>query len=238
MSTFFRCYKAEFIKRKHTIFYPLHFAIPILFVIGINLLLMSRRQNIDENYYLQLVFQVISIALPLLSSVFCGFLCDNEANAGNYQNVLASPHSRIITITAQLTMLMTMCAFSIVLSITGIIITMPVSFSTLVITGAIIWICEIGVYAVHLFFGYKFGIGICSIIGFLGVIISSLATTGSFDEIWYYIPQSWAIRLATAFLGNIGVMSQLLSIVSLFTTFIIVIVVIWFNLWESKKMQE
>lgn len=245
MITFLKCYKAEFIKRKHTIFYPLHFIVPAMFIAGISFLVITRGNKIDRDYLTLFMFQGVSIAMPLLSSVICGLVCDNEASAGNCQNMITSLHGRVPVFLAQLAMLMTMCAFSIVLAVTGImaIITvlggnLSLSVSLCITISGKIWLCSIILYLVNLFLGYKMGMGICSMSGFLGVIIAALGTTRFFDNIWHYFPQSWAIRIATSILENLNLtFCDILKTVIL-TFAVFVLVIRWFKSWEGIKITD
>ncbi|WP_219913713.1 lantibiotic immunity ABC transporter MutG family permease subunit, partial [Bacillus paranthracis] len=90
MAVLSRILRADFIKMKHTIFFWIHVAMPI---IGIALFLsyysFSKFDSINK---VSGYIQVLSISFPLLISIVCSSAVEQEALAGNFKEVLSTEY--------------------------------------------------------------------------------------------------------------------------------------------------
>lgn len=245
MKAFWKCYIAEFIKPRRTLFYPLHLIIPLLLTLAVSLLAHSRGVEAEGKLFTPLIFQAIGIAMPLVSSVVCGLVCEREAQAGNYRHLLASPYGRVKVLAAQLAVAMTMCAFALTLAVTGALTALTLwggGFSLSILEcaalGGMLWLSAIPLYAFHLWAGYRWGIGICSIFGFLGVIIASLGTTRMFDPLWPWLPPSWGVRLTEMWLLDLNMHLSDARGILLISAAVLAWTAVWVTLWEGRSAAE
>lgn len=252
MRTFLRYYKAEFYKHRRGVFYPLHILLPFLLVIGLTLLFYNRRDQIGDMYVGTYFFEALSISLPLVIAIVCGMVCKQEEET-SYQIILKAP-SRMAALLGQITMLLTMCAFTFLISVCGLFVSMkyflgiaPEHIQLFIYVIAIIFLSIIILYILNLFLGYKFGFGVCSILGFLGVVISALGMTGLGDGVWYFLPHSWAIRFTQIILlkaqnANIRLWIQrdeqiAIPVAFTFTILFLVMLLIWIVNWQGNKKE-
>lgn len=253
MKAFIRLYKAEFYKQRKGIFYPLHFAAPILLSVVFFLFFLGRRNSITaigvESYF----FQVIGLVLPFLISILCGMVSKNELEAGGGSNLLKLP-KRGLGLLAQLSMMLTLCAGSLGGSIVGfyaVLKLLGLAFPPLLGLFSIIgflWMSTIFLYILHLFIGYAFGVGVDCIIGFFGIIVSAVAMTGLGDHIWYFLPHSWSLRIVrTQLLGSLGQLGTQVGKQELTMAVGVIIVcslvgfflyLLWINHWEGRISEE
>ena len=242
MKSFLKCYRIEFLKGRHTIIYPLHMGLPVLFILGINTLLRWRRfENLEVDSFIGGCFQILCMFMPLISSVICSLVMEQEVEAGNYQNLLASYYSRTPIIISKLSMLMTLCALSIGLILLGIFVTLPLFWESIPIShlqlirlGFKFWFCSISLYMIHLFLVFGFGKGVCTVVGFLGVLLSALGKYSPFDFVGYFIPQTWAVRMTSSSYQHpveLGIRLTLTLILAL-------ALIIWFNLSENIESHD
>lgn len=247
MEFFINCYKSEFYKRKRSIFYPLHIILPLIYTLGLTLILYSKKGYIDELYIGNTFFQVISLVLPLIIALVCGFISNQEKDI-NYQIILSSPNRRI-SLLAQIVMLITMNIFSILLSFIFISFCMKYFLGVeLIYIGLFLKACffiiigVILIYIFQLFIGYTLGAGVCCIVGFLGIIISALSITNLGDGIWYILPQSWSIRLTSMVLNSdVAIQNDFsfgIKIILLLTLISLFLVLLWISKWQGRKNQE
>lgn len=245
MKVFFRYYKAEFYKRRRSVFYPIHIIFPILLTLGLTLLLYFRRESINELYIGFNFFQIISLTLPLVVSTVCGFVA-NQEEENRYQIILGASN-RPISFLAQISMLVTMSIFSVLLSLGLMSFCMEVFLGVelgyiglflkscmLIVLGTIL------LYIVQLFIGYVFGIGICCLGGFLGVIVAALGVTGLGDGVWYFLPQSWSVRLTsmTFFKGLESEFQLAMPIIIGLTLISLFLSLMWISKWQGRKSSE
>lgn len=236
------CVKAEFIKQKHSIFYPLHIGIPLVYILGVAALFWNRHEMLMTESFLFLICQITAVALPLVSALVCGLAADREAAAGNYQVILTESTNKSMALLAQLIMITIMCTVSILITFLGlsgilVIWNLPVQVLLFVKAGAAILLSVIPFYAIHLVLAYKAGIGICSIIGFGGIILSALGETSILDSFWIIIPYCWPIRFVQLIVAKMPITSAHMIAV-LLAIAIVLITILWFNRWEGRPRVE
>lgn len=238
MNRFWCSYQAEFMKRKHSLFFWLHVGIPIILVIMLDLLYMSRRGGLEASYLFTVLFELVGFAYPLVIAVLCGLVTSQEEQAGQFQVMLGKGSSKIIGYFSQLAMLLTMGLFSFVLAVAGFVASARwmlgvrgIDYSSVLRTSGLMFISVIFMYCLSLVLGYLFGIGICSLVGFLGMIVAALAETNLGDRVWMYLPWAWAIRM-----GNGAAIQSGVIWMGAMTFCILVISMLWFRNWEGRRL--
>lgn len=203
MDQFWRSYKAEFIKNKHSVFLWMHIGIPIVFVAMLNFICFSRIGKLSSLGLFATFFEMIGLAFPLIIAVLCGLIVNREKKAGHYQMMLGKTPDKITTFISQLCMLLTMCLIAIFIAIISFIISThwilhvnSINCFLFFKTGTLVFLSVSFLYTLHLTLGYRFGVGACSIVGFTGTIIAALASTGLGDYIWRFLPWVWPIRFS------------------------------------------
>ncbi len=198
MRVFYHSYKAEFFKNKHSVFLWMHIVSPFLLVA---LVTFSRIGKLNSLGLFDNFFKIIGFAFPLLSAVLCGLIADQEKQAGQYQMMLSKLPRKTITFISQLCMLLTMCLAAIFLAILECLISMKwllhvnsINYLLFFKTGVLIFLSVIFLYSLYLTLAYRFNTGVCNILGFSGVIIAALASTGQGDSIWMFLPWVWPMR--------------------------------------------
>lgn len=243
MKAFLGCLQSEFLKQRNTIFYPLHLAVPVLFLAVVSGYFTMRGWPAEEAAVLQLMLQMISIGLPLLGSVICGLVCELELSAGSCQHVLALPYRRGVVLGARIVFLGVMCAFSLSLTAGGIytifnVVGLAADLPRILFTMGILWFGSMVLYLVNLFLGYQFGIGFCGLNGFLGVIVAALGETMIFDQIWTFLPQSWLIRFTMSYVKGIPLSRANMISVAAVIGVLFFLLFFWYSRWEGKIRSE
>lgn len=238
MKVLISCCRAEFIKQKHTIFYPIHIGVPVIFILAVWAFAKTRGGNAAADQLLMLAFESIGIALPLLSAVICGLVCEREEQAGRCQNVLVIPWPRWVLLTAKMILVMSACAISMVLTTIGLAVVLKVPAVQIAAGSGLIWLGMLGIYGLNLFLGYRFGMGICGMMGFLGVIIAALANTGFMDQIWLVVPWTWAMRLVSAVDKAVPLGTLSITGVILLNMVLLAVIFRWYQGWEGANREE
>lgn len=238
MNRFWCSYKAEFMKRKHSLFFWLHVGIPIILVIILDLFYMNRKGELEVSYLFTVLFELVGFAYPLVIAVLCGLVTSQEEEAGQFQVILGKVSSKVVSYFSQLAMLLTMGFFSFVLAVSGFAASARwmlgvegIDYSTVLRTSGLMFISVIFMYCLSLVLGYLFGIGICSLVGFLGMIAAALAETNLGDKVWMYLPWAWAIRIGK----GAAIQSGLIWMGGM-TFCILVISMLWFRNWEGRRV--
>lgn len=242
------CIKSDFYKLIHSKILYLHILIPIL---GIVVFCGYYSYSIlDENNKVLIFSQVVSIAFPFLIALIITMLYEEEVNAGNFQLILSTPYSNIIShlskiltmaILGSISSLCTILGFGIVFRSMGYVhysLTMYVQLSCL------IFISNFLLYFIQYIIAFTFGNG-CSLgFGIIGLLLSALLSLGLGNLIWRFIPFGWGIRISSYYLyqkmGIVVHMNMKEKILNYITIFVIAIVIIlgfiiWGHVWQGLK---
>lgn len=237
MITFWRSYRAEFLKRKHSLFFWLHLAIPFILVVMLDLYLRGRNGGPNGDYFFRVFYEIIGFAYPLVIAVLCGLVTSQEEQAGQFQVMLGKVPQRITTYLSQLGMLLTMGFLSMTLAVGGFTLSArwllgvgDINYNSVLYTGFLVYISVIFLYCLSLLLGYLFGIGICSLIGFLGIIVAALSETSLGESVWVYLPWAWAIRFGM----GLGIQNGLIWM-GVMTSCILMMSALWFRNWEGRR---
>ncbi|MBU3178581.1 lantibiotic immunity ABC transporter MutG family permease subunit [Clostridium estertheticum] len=255
MSVFWHSYKAEFFKNKHSVFLWAHILMPFLLVA---IMTFSRFGKLSSLGLFVIFFKMIGFAFPLLAAALCGLIASQEKPAGDYQMMIGRLPHKTTTFISQLCMLLTMCLGAIFLAILLFMISMKwilhvtnINYLLFFKTGGLIFLSVIFLYSLYLILAYHFNTGVCTMVGFSGVIIVALASTSQGDSIWMFLPWVWSVRFidfiaALRFndLSKIplkyisypqGGMDIGLMCMGVMTIFCVAVYIFTFHLWEGRQ---
>ncbi|MFJ8530240.1 lantibiotic immunity ABC transporter MutG family permease subunit [Bacillus sp. NPDC094106] len=241
MGVLSRVLRADFLKVKGTIFYWMHIVMPI---IGIVLFLSYYSfSKFDSMNKVSVYIQVLSISFPLLISIVCSFVVEQEALAGNFKELLSTEYGRRKAFVSKVCLLL-ICGFcSTILAVVGfaagfhfLLGQNEFPLSLYVETSLILFGCQIFMYIFHLFLNFRFSKGASIGIGIIESLLAALMLTGLGDVIWKYTPCAWGARLCDSFFHALQVDTEMGAVICICLTIIAFILsLIWFSFYEGRK---
>ncbi len=186
--------KADFLKARGLKICIAHLLIPLLAVAAFLLYYSVTNGNIYSKA--DAYFQILGIALPFLTGLFCGIISEQELMAGSFQNMLSSP-VRIIPFYSKLFMLLALLLPAVLLAsvLFGagyLYIEKDNIIAAFVMAGSSIFL-----YILHLFLAMRFNKGVTTGLGIAESLLAAIMLTGLGDGIWMYIPAAWPARFVT-----------------------------------------
>lgn len=198
--------------------------------------------------------QVIAIAFPTMIGIVCAIAADQEASAGNYQQMLDQP-SRLIPIGSKLTLLLVLGFGSALLAVVGFgagflygLDQSPYKLAFYVKAACILFGSSVFLYALHVYISLRFGKGASIGLGIIESLVAALLLTGLGDQNWIYIPSAWAARFITSWMqielsGGVPYPSELLIQPGILcciggTAAIMILLGGWFKRWEGRTSLE
>ncbi|MDG0949139.1 lantibiotic immunity ABC transporter MutG family permease subunit [Bacillus paranthracis] len=259
MSQYFRCLLAEFKKRNRSLFLLLHLVIPLV-LSGIWMTYISARKDLVNPQFIYVTFfELLAIGTPLIISIICGMVSDSEDEAGNFQNMLGVTKKKTVTFISQISMMILSYFFAILLAISTYTLALKylvgvdeINFALYFLNGLIFTMCSIFLYFFYQVIGYKYGMGMCSIGGFAGLIIAALSITSIGDKVWIFLPWAWPNRFSLYLFGQLENHQSTITdnytnstivlngciILFIFTVIIIIISIFWFKNWYGRKAND
>ncbi|WP_377864715.1 lantibiotic immunity ABC transporter MutG family permease subunit [Bacillus sp. R86525] len=250
MTVLSRILRADFIKMKHTIFFWIHIAMPI---IGIALFLSYYSfSQVDSINKVSGYIQVLSISFPLLISIVCSSVVEQEAFAGDFKELLSTEYGRRKAFISKVCLLL-ICGFcSTMLAVVGFAAGFhfwlgqnEFQFALYVEISFILFGCQIFMYICHLFLNFRFSKGASIGVGIIESLLAALMLTGMGDVIWKYTPCAWGVRLCNYFLEHklspdsihvLQVEAKIGAVICVcFTIIAFVISLMWFSFYEGRK---
>jgi len=244
MIEYYRYLKSEFYKLRHSGFFLVH----LLFTIcGVALMMCySQISGSDEVNKLMAFVQVFAIAYPFAISIVCQIVSDQEMHAGHFQNILTRP-SRVKALFAKFTWLLISGLMSIIIgtilfgTFFSTVIGVKISLGFFVVIPITLWLSNIFLYGIHIFFAFRFGRNLGIGMGAVGSLLSALLQTGLGEGIWYVIPYGLGIRISEKIVSDFFKIPMLkLSEIQLgifssivWTSVIIVVVFLWFKRYNG-----
>ncbi|MGN7477759.1 lantibiotic immunity ABC transporter MutG family permease subunit [Solibacillus silvestris] len=255
MLQFYRCLLSEFKKRKRSLFLLLHLSIPLILPCTFVMYLLSRNNSISSEASYIIFFELIGVGTPVITSIICGIVADSENEAGHFQNMIGIIQSKTMPFISQTTMMIfsySAALFSMILiyslALKFLIGENEVHFTLYFLTGIIFIVASIFQYFFYQVIGYKYGIGVCSIFGFGGLVIAALSLTSIGDKIWGFLPWAWANRFSEhlahywkmpdIMLFNNPMLATGFRFFLISTTGMIVLSSIWINNWSGRKTTD
>lgn len=255
MLQFYRCLRGEFKKRKRSLFPLLHLGTPFIFPSILIIFFLSRDVLISAEVGYLIFFELIGVATPIIISIICGIVAESENEAGHFQNIRGLIQSKTLSVISQTVMMIFSYSAALFLAISIYTVALKllvgideVNFTLYYLTGIIFTITSCFQYFFYQVIGYRYGIGICSICGFGGVIIVALSLTTIGDKVWGFLPWAWANRFSEYVIGywkmtDITLTSNSMLVMGIYsflilTTGMILLSVVWVNNWSGRKTND
>jgi len=257
---------AEWLKTKRTAIRLLTFCMPVVYaalIIGYFAL-----RGIDKNaqtLVFQGFFEVWTVCvIPLDVGVLSGLIMHCEELAGNFNGLLSSKVSRNGLYWSKfLLSVLIMAASTLIATILlgvgfDVFLGVPISWPIFIAASILAIIGTIPLLALHLWTGFRWGMGASIGISIGGLLMAALmGVTSLGNKIWQFIPWTWPVRLAILpgaylqFTENMQfppevissgiVINQLamgLAMSSLCLVAALIGGTIWFNRWEGRKSYD
>lgn len=255
MLQFNRSLLGEFKKRKRSLFLLLHLCIPLILPGTLVMYFLFRNDLISSEASYAIFLELIGVGTPAIISIICGMVADSESEASNFQNMLGIIQSKTISFLSQTTMMIFSYSAAMILTISIYTLALKflvgvneVHFTLYYLTGIIFTITSVFQYFFYQVIGYRYGIGICSICGFGGVIIVALSLTTIGDKVWGFLPWAWANRFSEYAIDYLNTMDVNLEsnpmLVTggysclILTIGVLFLSIVWINRWTGRKTTD
>lgn len=260
--------KIEWLKTRNTLIRPIVFFTPILIAL-VQIIAISRRRYLNAEKDIFLIRTIFfEVYIPLIVSFISSYMVGYEEFYGNINGLLSLKTKRTNIYLAKFIMVNLMLLFMIVLENIAFamglkVLNMKFSITFLLCSTVILFVGIIPLIAIHIFLSFICGMGLSILIGFIGMLISTLINNGLGEEIWYMIP--WAIPLRIfmylyllVFNNNVKISQEQAEFVAthshtnLFLIFswkgflagililsaFILVGIKWFNNWEGREISN
>lgn len=251
MCTLFNLIRADFQKIRHTSIVWIHILVPILISTMFAAYYTFSASAINNVSKVELYLQVLSMGFPLIIGIICAMAVEQEADAGNFQELLMAGH-KLLSFFSKICMLILMGLGSLIIAIgilgLGLEFFAHKSTFSAIFYGKvtlILFICEIFLYLLHSLCSFRFGSGASIGLGITESLITALMMTGLGDRIWKWIPCSWGSRIPDYYIElNIDKGKQLflmnefqsgLYICLSATILLFIISLLWYNYFEGRS---
>lgn len=249
MGTFFRLIRGDFKKLRRSSIVWIHVVVPIL--IAMLFVWYYSSSALNDISKVEYFMQALSIGFPLIIGIVCAMVVEQEASAGNFQELLMSKN-KLLCFFSKLCMLVFMGATSLITAVGILFVSLEFflhkNLLSVTFYGKItllLLFCEVFLYLLHLLCSFKFGTGASIGLGISESLIAALLLTGLGDKTWKWIPCSWGGRACDYYIslsnykGNATTyMQELQSTVYIFivvTVIFLLISFLWFNYFEGRK---
>ncbi len=250
MSEQFRYIKSDFYKLWHSPLVMLHFGFSICGA-GIVMIyvLFSKSNEINK---LAAFFQLLAVAFPFAIGIVCQIVAEQEAKAGNFQNILTLPN-RAKSIISKLSILLffgllsaILCTalFGVFFSLTGSML--AISLEVIILIPTVIWGSNILIYIFQYLIALRFGGNFCIAVGVAGSLLSALLQTGLGTGIWFIIPYGLGIRfsefafkkvLSLAVHIDLEIKIGIIFCVTA-TSVIMGVIIFWFSKYDGNRISD
>lgn len=247
MDGYFRLFKSEFLKMKHTSFYWIHLLIPVIgSAVFLGYYAITGFGAITK---VQVYIEAIAIAFPVLSAVLTSFAVDQEAMAGGFKEMISGSYKKSTAFMSKLSFLFLggICSgisavFLFYLGFHFLLKQNPFDFKFYMVVSIILIVCQFIIYLVHLVVSLRFGKGAVIGLAFFETLLIPLMLTGLGEGIWMFIPCAWAARLCDYYLlywrnGETVIFESFPAIAGMAAAVLMIFAaaVFWFERFEGKK---
>lgn len=238
--------KADFLKTKCLSLRMAHIFIPI----GVAVLFIAYYTYSPWSEYVKInvFYQVLGMALPVLIGVFCSILSEQEHTAGAFQSLLMA-QKKCVPFLSKLIVLLFFELGALLLASTlfgvgfqFILRNYLVPFQFYLLISFVLLGSSIFLYILHLFLAFHFNKGVSIGLGILESLVSALFLTDMGKYAWKYVPASWPARMSTTFFsaytGEVTeeeILHTMFPICTIFTLVAILLYIIWSSRWEGTK---
>nr|UWI49925.1 lantibiotic immunity ABC transporter MutG family permease subunit [Clostridioides difficile] len=242
--TIIREFFSNFTKIKRTPIILLHLLVPI--VVTTLFLVYYAFAGYHIIHDVRLFFVILQICYPIFVSIVVTILINLDRNINNIQNALGLVESRRSVYLGKLLFLLFLSAISMIIYelcfYVGVNLFLDISttyFGSYLVIFYIFLFSNLFLYLLHVLIDFRFGSSISVLLGISGTILAGFFENAIGDKIWPIIPWEWGVR----FLKNYFDFSSspiFLGIISLtiITSIVLVLSILWFSRWEGKVIQE
>lgn len=205
----------------------------------------------DRVLKISIYFQILGMALPFLSGLFCSMAAEQEQTAGSFQTMLMVSQKRQAFLSKLLLLLF--------LGLTAVLIA-SLGFGLVFAAGSgnyemgadfyllasfLMWGSCIPLYIFHLYLALRLSKGLSMGLGIVESLVAALFLTGLGDLAWKYVPASWPAKipplLLQMYLGDAAAGTELYSVFPVYlpvTAAAVVLFIIWAGHWEGTKTAD
>lgn len=241
--------KADFMKTKRLSLRMAHILVPI----GAVLLFTFYYTYSPWSEYVKLkvFYQVLGMALPVLISVFCAMVSEQEHSAGSFQAMLMV-RKKCVPFLSKLMVLLLLELGALLAASTLFGVgfrfalnndVMPIGFYFLM--SFVLMGSSMILYILHLFLAFHFNKGLSMGLGIMESLVAALFLTDMGKYAWHYVPASWPARLSTTFLsaytGDTAASVTLHTMIpfcAVSTVIVIVLYIFWASRWEGAQTHD
>lgn len=249
MRRFVRNLSADLIKINRSPVLWMHSLIPIIGIVLFLIIYALQTDKIGEA--LTSFLGCMMAAFPVLIGIVTGLSAEQEAEAGNSQEMLFHP-SRAQTLFSKIILFFLLGGIAMLLAVLGFAlsffavfhITFFSAFTYMKIILTML-LCNLITYFLHWFLSLRFGKNISIGVGVVETVLGMLLLTVIGDAIWPFIPCAWSFRLLKVLFLNYGNLSvnfagKALAMVTIptLTIFVLFVLILWFLRWEGNKAEE
>lgn len=248
MRVFLRYLHADFLKIKRRPVLWIHLLVPLAGIVGFLLYEAIRPET--PGSMVEGFLGSVAAAFPTLIALICSMIAEQEAEAGNFQELLTRS-SRTLPFLSMTAMTLLLGLGAVLLASFGFEAGFAAFFGEtpfkpdFYLRGALlIYASNIFLYLFHFLLSFRFNKGVSVGTGIVESLLSSLLLTGLGDGIWVAIPCAWGLRFLRPFIQFGGMMppdgEERLGMIlcGAETVLIFVFALIWFLRWEGKKTEE
>ncbi|WEV37520.1 lantibiotic immunity ABC transporter MutG family permease subunit [Lactobacillus sp. ESL0677] len=239
-------FQAEFLKLRHTNYFWIHVALPLLGAIlcaSYFLMTKYRFTTFLINYFL-----IIALSYPFACSYACNNIFEQEISNGCFNLLSVTKRWQILLV--KLCYLLISSLISCLLAIFTFIGLLKIMHAKIIINVSyllgmclLIWGSNCSTYLVHSFLELKFGHNVSLVCAAFEFLLAALLLTDLGNLIWPFFPSSWGghlVRIYTMASLNLKdvvfvPISCALSIIVGLTLAMLILVFCWFNQWEGCK---
>jgi len=248
---FYNSLKSDVYKLCHSPLLIVHLIIPL---VGIILFVWYYSfSSWNELEKLSAYIQILSVSFPILIGIITSISAEYEQKSGGFQMMLSIAAPKYIPHIAKLILLILFGFFSSIFALVGF----GIGFSKLgyttfeflfyIKTSFLLSISVIPLYLLHYIISFIVGKGYSLGLGIIGSLLSALLLTGLGEGIWIFLPWGINARFSETFLlsslRNIdflqfnGIMQSMVFIL-IFTFVFLVMIILLFNKWEGRQVED
>ena len=249
MKTFFRFMRADFQKIRHTQMLWIHIVIPILTVtLFLSYYSFSTASSFGK---VSGYMEALSIAFPLLIGILSAMAVEQEASAGNFQELLIAKY-KLVSFFSKVCTLLLLGFGSLFITVGGFAFGFKFLLHQNLFSSGfygkmilILFFSQIFLYLLHILCSFRFGSGASIGLGIAESLIAALMLTGLGQGIWMWIPCGWGGRLCDYYISwnannsGIGIfMKEFESgalICFVMTVLLLLSSFIWFHYFEGRN---
>lgn len=251
MTYFLQFVKADFTKIKRKPLLIMHTLIPLLGVIIFLAYFSYTHWKPTSKVFVFL--QMTAFVLPTLIALVCSMVVEQEALAGNFQQMLTS-NIKLMPFLSKLIVILLFGLISMVALVCGfgagfsyILNESPFGFKYYIYAVSILFSGNIFLYVFHIIISMKFGNTLSIGIGIAESLLSAIFATDLGLGKWEFVPCTWAMRLMMyfhkfmlkdqSFFQEVSELHLGILLCILGTIIITIFACLWFFRWEGRKSE-